>query len=214
MKSNTPVFKEFVDRFAQYESEVAHPSLDGFVSWYTKSTHAPIQTHIQMGNQDEHANQKVNELDNSIGILLGMLNKYARQYSKVAMDDLPLNTLEEFGYLAQLSSHHELTKTRLIELGKEGKTTGMDIIRRLISHGLAKEVANPEDKRSKLVRITEKGRKVIGTSYMRMGMVSKIVSGNLTLTEKQSLRSLLGKLEHHHQQHEHKLMEQLKTWHQ
>jgi MarR family transcriptional regulator, lower aerobic nicotinate degradation pathway regulator len=141
---------------------------------------------------------------------LGIMYKYARIYSKIVMEGLPLNTVEEFGYLAHLSSHGQLTKTELINKGMDGKTTGMDIIRRLVEHGLAKEMNNPTDKRSKLIIITEKGKKTIGQSYHRMGQVSKEVVGNLIENEKQTLLSILDKLALHHQQHEMAIGERLR----
>lgn len=210
--SNTKVISELVVLFEKYELEAKSPSALGFAAWLQKQTNGlEMERKLQMGNADTIATQQVNETDNAIGILLGMMNKYARLYSKVVMEDLPINTVEEFGYLAQLSSHGELTKTALIAKGMDGKTTGMDIIRRLVEHGLAKEINNPEDKRSKLLRITAKGKKTIQLSYMRMGAVSKVVVGNLTSAEKQNLHNILQQLAIHHQQHEQDIIERLKA---
>lgn len=209
--SNTKIISELIIQFEAYEQEVKLPTLAGFAAWIHKQTNrSEIEQRLQIGNADAVAVQKVNELDNAIGILLGMMNKYARLYSKIAMGNLPLNTVEEFGYLAQLSSHEQLTKTALIAKSMDGKTTGMDIIRRLVQQGLAKEVDNPEDKRSKLLRITAKGKKTVGLSYIRMSAVSKAVVGNLTVSEKQHMLAALNKLAQHHQQHEAEIGENLR----
>jgi DNA-binding MarR family transcriptional regulator len=209
--SNTKIISELIDQFLHYEQEVKTPTVSGFAAWVQKQTHTlEMSAQLKMGTADKHASQRVNETDNAIGILLAMMNKYARLYSKIVMESLPLNTVEEFGYLAHLSSHGQITKTTLINKSMDGKTTGMDIIRRLVQHGLAKEINNPEDKRSKLLRITEKGKKIIGQSYSRMAAVSKAVVGNLTIHEKQNLLSILNKLAQYHQQHEHEIGESLK----
>ncbi len=155
-----------------------------------------------MGNKDMHANEGVNETDSAIGILLGIMNKYAKHYSKIVLENLPLNTIDEFGYLANLSTHEKINKTNLITQNLDGKTTGTDIIRRLVLNGLAKEIINPTDKRSKLLKITEKGKKTILNAYLKMGAVSKKVTGNLNAKEKSQLLLILNKLAIFHKQNE------------
>lgn len=201
--SNIKVVGELVNQFALYEQEVKKPTVGGFVAWMQDRSQQPaMDSYLKMGKADGRASAKVNEIDNAIAILVGMMNKYARIYSKIVMDDLPLNTVEEFGYLAQLSSHKQLTKTALINKSMDGKTTGMDIIRRLVKNGCAKEIENPEDKRSKLLQITEKGSTIIGLSYTRMAEVSKAIVGNLSRGEKQTLFGILTKLAHYHHENE------------
>lgn len=210
--SNTRIITQLIQQFEAYEAESQSASVEDFANWLLQKKDAVnMKYHLAMGNKDKIATQKVDETDNAIGILLGLMNKYAKVYSKAALENLPLNTIEEFGYLAHLSSHAQITKTALISRGMDGKTTGMDIIRRLVEHGLAKEINNPEDGRSKLLKITEKGRKVIAASYQAMGRVSKAVAGNLSKQEKQTLKSLLSKLEHHHKEHEMTILAQLRT---
>lgn len=201
--SNIKVVGELINHFAKYEQEAKTTTVEGFAAWIqANSSQVEMASHLKMGKADKKASKIVNQEDNAIGILLGMMNKYTRLYSKIVMENLPLNTIEEFGYLAHLSSHGQLTKTALISKGMDGKTTGMDIIRRLVQHGLAKEINNPEDKRSTLLCITEKGKKIIGQSYIRMAAVSKAVVGNLTVSEKQNLLSMLNKIAQYHQQNE------------
>lgn len=210
--SNIKVVSELVNQFAFYEQEVKKPTIGGFVAWMHYQLQKPsVDSYLKMGKADGKANSKVNEIDNAIAILIGMMNKYARLYSKIVLEDLPLNTVEEFGYLAQLSSHKQLTKTALIKKSMDGKTTGMDIIRRLVKNGCAKEIHNPNDKRSKLLQITEKGSKVIGLSYTRMAAMSNVIVGNLNRTEKQTLFGILTKLAHHHHENESVIAQKLQS---
>jgi MarR family transcriptional regulator, lower aerobic nicotinate degradation pathway regulator len=211
--SNTKVISELITAFEQYEQEAKQATAEGFAKWLMAAKTQPtssMNTQLKMGNKDAYANENVNQTDNAIGILISMMSKYARHYSKAAMEKLPLNSIEEFGYLAHLSTHGEMTKTALVSKGMDGKTTGMDIIRRLVENNLAKEINNPDDGRSILLRITEKGKKVLGQSYMRMGMVSKVVVGDLTEAEKKLLLQALQKLATYHQQNESKIIEKLK----
>jgi len=211
--SNTKIIKALVEQFSVYEEQAKHPSVEGFAGWLLKKEWGAkdVAVHLSMGKADAEANERVTETDSAIGILLGILNKYARNYSKVAMENMPLNSVEEFGYLAQLSSHNQLTKTELIHKTMDGKTTGMDIIRRLVEYGLAKEKDNPEDKRSKLLLITEKGKRVVAQAYQRMGNVSRVVVGNLTQAEKLQLLASLDKLASHHKQQEQEITTALRS---
>lgn len=201
--SNTPVIAQLISRFQEFEKEVKEPTITGFSYWLQQKDSSPnMKHHIQMGNKDNYASEGVNDTDSAIGILLGMLNKYAKHYSKIALENLPLNTIDEFGYLAHLSTHQKITKTELILRSLDGKTTGTDIIRRLVNQGLAKEIINPKDKRSKLLQITEKGKKIIYQAYVKMGAVSVKVTGNLNKTEKKQLLQILSKLELFHKYNE------------
>lgn len=201
--SNTPVIAQLISRFQEFEKEVKEPTIAGFSYWLQQKDSSPnMKHHIQMGNKDSYASEGVNDTDSAIGILLGMLNKYAKHYSKIALENLPLNTIDEFGYLAHLSTHQKITKTELILRSLDGKTTGTDIIRRLVNQGLAKEIINPKDKRSKLLQITEKGKKIIYQAYVKMGAVSTKVTGNLTNVEKKQLLQILSKLELFHKYNE------------
>lgn len=161
-----------------------------------------MKEHLKTGAAGENIDARMNETDTAIGILLGLLNKFAKHYSKAVMEKLPIKTSDEFGYLAHLSTHESLSKTELIHRMMDGKTTGMEIIRRLVNLGLIKETDNKNDKRSKLLELTAKGRKVIGEAYHQMAKVSRAVVGNLTAEEKKQLHHLLNRLMVYHQENE------------
>jgi DNA-binding MarR family transcriptional regulator len=213
--SNTQVIADLLSKFQAYETEHKKVSVDDFAVWLLKQNReTKLSAHLGMGSQNKYANKKVDEADNAVGFLLGLLNKYAKHYSKIALSQLPINSIEEFGYLAHLSTHQHLTKTELINVNLDGKTTGTDIIRRLIELGLVKEMSNPDDKRSKLIKINDKGKKVITEAYRKMGQVSKMVVGNLTPNEKQTLIKIMSKLEDYHKLNEPVLTDILKTSYQ
>ncbi len=210
--SNTLLIAELVSTFHAYENERESVSIEDFATWILQRNKPnSIGERIQIGEQDAYATQKIEEVDNAIGILLGLLNKYARHYAKVVLEDLPLNTIDEFGYLAHLSSHQQLTKSELIHRNLDGKTTGTEIIKRMLRLGLVKETDNPADKRSKLMSITAYGNEVIAKAYTKMGMVSIEVVGNLTKEEKITLMQLMMKLETHHRNNESQIIFTLKS---
>ncbi|WP_128545981.1 MarR family winged helix-turn-helix transcriptional regulator [Larkinella soli] len=132
--------------------------------------------------------------DVQLGILVGFLNRYSRLYSKKALDDTPLVTLDDFTYLAALWSSQPMTKTALIERNVHEKTTGTEIIRRLIAHGLVEQYDDEVDKRSKRLKLTDAGVGLLMRLWPVMGQVASLMGGNLTVSEKMTLVSLLQKL--------------------
>ena len=78
------------------------------------------------------------------------------------------------------------------------KTSGTDIINRLLKQGLIEQYDDSVDKRSVRVQITQAGRIELLSIMPNMQMVSQIVAGNLTETEKNMLAYSLRKLEVFH----------------
>jgi DNA-binding MarR family transcriptional regulator len=78
------------------------------------------------------------------------------------------------------------------------KTSGSEIIRRLIKRGLIVESADENDKRSVRVSMTKSGREEILRILPLMSKVTKIVVGNLSTEEINTLSYLLKKLDYFH----------------
>ncbi len=91
-----------------------------------------------------------------------------------------------------------MTKIQLIEKNVHEKQSGLEVIKRLLKHGLIAERDDEHDKRSKRVFLTVKGRTTFYRSLETMGKVSAIIAGKLSPEEKQQLFTLLKKLEDFH----------------
>jgi len=138
------------------------------------------------------------ELPVSLGKLIYYMYRYARFYTKKALKDNPLNSLDEFTFMITLLNIPAITKTELINKMVYDKTTGIELINRLIKQGLITEAENPADKRSKLIHVTEMGRAVLFSSFEELNKVSQIIPGKLDAEELMTLIHLLDKLDHHH----------------
>ncbi|MFZ4475419.1 MAG: MarR family winged helix-turn-helix transcriptional regulator [Saprospiraceae bacterium] len=134
-----------------------------------------------------------------IGRLLFFMTRYARIYTRKALEGTLLGSMDEFVYLAALHTFGSMTKSELIYRHRHEKPTGMDIIKRLLALGLIRQQDDLEDRRSKQIAISEQGLEVLLPLYGRMGLVSHIVSGNLSKSERITLVQLLEKLEVFHQ---------------
>ena len=153
---------------------------------------------VRFGDQEPEAQEVAFQIDNNIGRLVVYMSRYAKFYIKKALDSTPLQTAEDFTCLAILLTHNNLLKGDLISRNIQEKTSGTEVIRRLLAADLVVQVDDETDKRSKRVSITQKGRELLYRVFTDMSNVGKIVTGNLNLQEKLTLQFLLQKLEYFH----------------
>ncbi|HVX48770.1 MAG TPA: winged helix DNA-binding protein [Chitinophagaceae bacterium] len=178
----------------------------------------PEVTHadVRFGDRELPAQQRAFVVENAIGRLLVYMSRYAKGYIKKALEGTPLVSAEDFTCLAILLTHDHLTKKELIEYNMQEKTSGTEVIRRLIATGLAEQKDDSTDRRTKNVSITHEGRQLMYRVFNEMNHVGKIISGRLSLDEKLVLQSLLQKLEDfHHRLHDEKAIntkEDLARW--
>lgn len=137
-------------------------------------------------------------LEVEISTLVICLNRYSRLLIKKGLINFPQLVSEDFTYLYTLMEVESMTKIQLIEKNVHEKPTGLEVIKRLLKHGLVDERNDETDKRSKRVFLTEKGKALFFATIEQMNKVATIVSGNLTLDEKKHLHKLLKKLEGFH----------------
>ncbi|MEI7981805.1 MAG: winged helix DNA-binding protein [Bacteroidota bacterium] len=150
------------------------------------------------GDQETDSLKEKRTAPDNISILLVLMYRYVRIYIKKALKDSPVQTADEFSFLITLMTYESMTKTELITNQVMEKTSGTEIIKRLLKQGLIREFADPDDRRSVRVSITEKGRKELTATFPGMNLVAKIVIGNLSQPEIRTLYYLLKKLDFHH----------------
>jgi DNA-binding MarR family transcriptional regulator len=138
------------------------------------------------------------EHNTDIGILITLMFRYAKGYIKKALKDSPIQTSDEFAFLITLMTYESLTKTELINKQVMEKTSGVEVIKRLLQQGMLREFADDTDKRSVRVAITPKGKGEIYKVLPEMFKVSKLVTGNLSESEINTLGYLLKKLDLFH----------------
>lgn len=149
----------------------------------------------------DYAGYKYEETDGpvtDISILIVLMFRYAKGYIKKALRDSAIKTADEFSFLMTLMTYESLSKSELIQKQVMEKTSGTEIINRMIKMGLIESFNDETDKRSVRVKMTPAGRMEIIKILPEMQKVSKIVTGNLNETEKNTMAYMLRKLEHYH----------------
>jgi DNA-binding MarR family transcriptional regulator len=198
---------ELLNLVEQFEKDNASTemSMHGFagflINHLEEDAPAAAAPDVRFGNKERQAQSSAYQIDNSIARLFIYMSRYAKSYIKKALDGTPLQTAEDFTCLAILLTHDNMSKGDLISRNLQEKTSGTEVIRRLINADLVKQWDDDKDKRGKRISITETGRQLLYKVFGDMDHVGQIITGDLVLSEKLVLQHLLQKLENFHYQH-------------
>lgn len=149
--------------------------------------------------RDKHTPQ--DELNTDISILVVMLFRYAKAYIKKALENSSIKSADDFSFLITLLTYPSMSKMELTSMQVMEKTSGNEIINRLIREDFISQTKDTHDKRKVQIKLTEKGRQEIFSVLPNMKLVSEIIVGNLTGQEIKTFAFLLRKLDKFHSQH-------------
>jgi DNA-binding MarR family transcriptional regulator len=192
-----------IDLVDRYETENGEQKLDllSFTLWLNSLL-------SRQERQISKRKEKVTDVNSVLGYeytmeakistLLTNLFKYAKHYTKFALEDSSLTTLDDFGFLASLGYNENMTKTGLSNHNLLEITSGNEIIKRLLKSGFIEEYDDPDDRRSKRLKITTSGVKVLQDAFKKMDKVSTIVAADLNTEEKIQLLNILNKMDDFH----------------
>lgn len=142
------------------------------------------------------------DADGTISILLGRMGRYAKLYTKKALDGQLVASIDEFVLLAAIIQYErtqgEPTKSEVYSATLTETTTGSEIMRRLEKSGLVEEYADTKDKRMKRVRLTPSGKGAFFQIAQQMSAASHIIAGTLTNAQKAEFIHLLTLLDTFH----------------
>jgi len=202
MQSKYLLIKQLVDKVAEYELAVKSPeemNLESFTHFLSQPDNTDyFKKRNLSGSLEMEVQEKGNSQETTIAILVTFIYRYAKLYAKKVLQNSSISTLDDFSYLILLLTHESLSKTELIQKNVHEKTTGMEIIKRLIKLNLIYQFDDTNDKRSQRVAITEQGRFAIFSILNKLEDVSTIMTGNLSELEKNNLGAILKKLDHFH----------------
>jgi DNA-binding MarR family transcriptional regulator len=131
-------------------------------------------------------------------LLIARNHRFLRLFSKPVIKDLGFTKDVEFSAVVHVAimdhpNKKELCRELLIE-----NSTGVEITRRLAQRGFIAETPNPEDRRSALLSVTDKGRKILEQGYRRLSPVHLSFLDALDNKEKGTLINLLARINKFH----------------
>ena len=196
------ILTTLINRFFSFDAEKGNQeeySIDEFIGYLNaKSERQELEIRKISGENKELFEYEHPGATRDISILIVLMNRYAKWYIKKVLRESHLQTPDEFSFLITLMTYDSLSKSELITKQVMEKTSGSEVIRRLIKRGLIVESADENDKRSIRISITQSGREEILRILPLMSKVTKIVVGNLSVEEINTLSYLLKKLDYFH----------------
>ncbi len=201
MKKNV-ILATLINHFFEFDEEKGNQSeysMDEFIGYLnSKSGNRELAMRELSGEKKEWLKNEYRSSETDISILIALMNHYAKRYIKKVLRDSNLQTPDEFSFLITLMTFDSLSKSELITKQVMEKTSGTEIIHRLIKRGMIVESADENDKRSIRVSISDSGREELLRILPQMSKVTKIVVGNLSSEEIRTLSYLLKKLDYFH----------------
>jgi DNA-binding MarR family transcriptional regulator len=195
------VLKQLIEHLYEFENQYQGDkeyTMTDFLGFLNASQGHQLPSVRELPGGEEEWVRDNQDQNTEIARMLVFIYRYAVIYFKKALKESNINTLDEFSFLIVLMTYPFLTKTELINKLIMEKTSGVEVIKRLLKQELIHEFDNPNDKRSIMVAITPKGKQELSELLPKMGLVGNVVVGNLTPTEVSSLSFLLNKLDYHH----------------
>lgn len=178
---------ELLDLVEQYEKLCgsAEQSMSSFLHF--------AEHHIEQQRAAEASEARITDdayLNSMIARDISFVYRYMRYFVRKAIKDTPLQTIDEYSYLITIMAKGKMTKTELNNYNVIEKTSGSEIIRRLLKSGLISQARNPRDKRSMLLSITPEGRRVIKEILPQMQLSSNLLLRALSWDQKMFLHTL------------------------
>lgn len=199
---NYQLLHELLPLLEEYQTQAsdAEQSVMGFSVWLNQklgyfSTHS---LNVPFEGAEFLPNGGAADDPTVLTMLLTYLYRYAKHYTKKALENSSLSTLDEFGFLIALLQRDSLTKTELINLNLLEITSGIEIIKRLTKQGLLEVFPDPHDRRSRRVKLTDEGRTVLFAVIPRLQEVAHLVAADLSEAEKRFLLPILNRLNEFH----------------
>lgn len=112
----------------------------------------------------EDCSEGHNDIEHS-EILIGMqvisISNIMKKRMNRFVSESDFSTFMDFQFLYILNEHGKMTKSILISFNDMEMSSGIEVIKRLIKNQWIIEETNPNDKRSKLIEITELGTHIV-----------------------------------------------------
>ena len=178
---------ELISQWGNFDAQHPDGSIEDFCRYYliSKNNKQNIITSPTMPSS------RGVSVDFALMRLLGRIMKLHTIYAVAATYGTGINSSEEFSLLNAIDCLDEPRKTVAISTALFELSTGTDMLSRLKKIGFIDEYDDTEDKRSKRLKITSKGRKALVICRKRMEQLAEMEFHDLTDDEKKLCIRLL-----------------------
>jgi DNA-binding MarR family transcriptional regulator len=198
MKNNYNLIKELLLYVENFEAEAPDDqnTIPAFNLWLNAQIiKEQISNEHLLEKSKEDSNRKEGNLVYTYFI---ELYRFIKHYSKKALSETTLTTVDDYSFISTLAMIDSLSKSDLITRHLMEITSGTEVIKRLLKLELIYEYPDETDKRSKRVSITVKGKALLKEADEKISVVGNILTGNLNSYEQSQLLAMLTKLHTFH----------------
>ena len=166
---------ELVNEWAAFESNYPNGSVEDFCRHYL------INKRVEATEEKGNMVGGMVPPDRTILLmkLLGRITRLFLMYAETAKDKTQLKQFEDFNMLNTTFHLGNARKTEVIYNSLNELSTGIDNLNRLKKMGYITETDDLDDKRSKRISITPKGREVLFKCYDVFGRVNKMLLNDM-----------------------------------
>lgn len=125
---------------------------------------------------------------------VSFMHRYSKFYVKKALKNSLLQTPDEYMYLVALYNENYLSKTEVNNRNVIEKTSGNEILKRLLKAELIGEQKDIDDKRKVQVFITDKGKQELINIFPNLWKAAIMLSGILSAAEREMLLQISEKI--------------------
>ncbi len=185
------LLKEVIQNLELFEKTASTKDKSLTIEGFSAFLQAEMQKRLSAPRLQEYTDAYLNSL---IARDISYLYRYMRGYMRKAIKTTKLQTTDDYIYLVTIMARGPITKTDLNLCNVMEKTTGAEIIKRLLTLGLIEQTSNPNDKRSLLVSITPEGREELKKLFPELQVSADIFLSSLNRGQKQILLQLHTKI--------------------
>lgn len=167
--------KQLIDLWEEYEDHSTQANLQEFAGWLNdKVAEKPAKNeksiYIRVSNPPAIYAQTLQNFNDETLFLeyISRIARFHEFYTRKFLEGLLINSRLEYQFLQTVHLLQKAKKTDLISLLLVEYTTGMDIIKRLINNGLLLETQNENDKRVKMLELTNEGNTLLTLADKRI----------------------------------------------
>jgi len=206
MMNNRKYFmiKKLISLWDEYEEESGNENLQEFADWLirknrtVKSAGYAPDLYARPGLPEYRKFAGNLDLKRRFLDIISRLSRFHEFYTRKFLAALPLNSRLEYLFLYAIDVMGPAKKTEIIHLHLVEFTAGVDLIQRLTKQGLISELHNPADKRTKLLTLTDKGKRILNQAHRK---VSDEVTMVLSCIDENKWKKALPVLEDMHDFH-------------
>ena len=195
--------QQLIDLWSVYEE--LHSKLDylQFGRWLLNNKSLVEKSDYTTNNLIPKENEPEEQIDyaEERQLMFSTISALARLqdfYIKKFFEGLSINNLLEFNFLFLINKKPLLRKKEIIDYHHVEYTTGIDIIKRLIKLKLVTESKDQLDKRSKRLKITSEGKRVLMEALIRINKITQMFFEVIPSGNWMSCLNVLRTLEDYH----------------